>query len=85
MWSFYIKCIYIDVWHQLPQRESKEILLAILNDSVIILTGRYSKIRPSEARTKQYRYSFIANYLIFKLTLNIFLKKVFTILREMIY
>ncbi|XP_065071266.1 uncharacterized protein KIAA0825-like isoform X2 [Rhopilema esculentum] len=55
MWSFYMKCIYLDVWHQLPQRESKEILLAILNDSVVILTGRYSKIRPSEARTKQYR------------------------------
>ncbi|XP_040583723.1 uncharacterized protein [Lepeophtheirus salmonis] len=63
MWGFVLRGYKSDLWSTLPPKTAQKIYASIFDDSLGILTSRYSAVTPTEKRIQQYRadISFILN------------------------
>ncbi|XP_055885890.1 uncharacterized protein KIAA0825 homolog isoform X1 [Biomphalaria glabrata] len=60
MWNYHLRGLQHDMWAILPPRLAQSLFGSILQDSLLLLTQRYSRVKPSRRRTKQFRYDITA-------------------------
>ncbi|XP_059169109.1 uncharacterized protein KIAA0825-like [Physella acuta] len=60
MWNFYLRSVQHDMWTILPPKLAHNLFGSLLQDSLLILMQRYSRVKPSFRRVKQYRYDITA-------------------------
>ncbi|CAG5123865.1 unnamed protein product, partial [Candidula unifasciata] len=60
MWNFYLRGMQNDMWALLPPKRAQTLFSSLLQDSLLLLMQRYSRIKPSFRRIKQFRYDITA-------------------------
>lgn len=52
MWWLYLQGIRDDLWNSVPPKMSQDVLSGIINESLSVLTVRYTQAEPSQARSQ---------------------------------
>ncbi|KAH9488353.1 hypothetical protein Btru_063709 [Bulinus truncatus] len=60
MWNYHLRSTQHDMWAILPPKLAQNLFGSILQDSLLLLTQRYSRVKPSFRRSKQFRYDITA-------------------------
>ncbi|GFR96707.1 hypothetical protein ElyMa_006305300 [Elysia marginata] len=60
MWNFHLRGIKTDMWDILPPKLAQHLFSSILQDSLLMLMQRYSRVKPNYRRIKLIRYDITA-------------------------
>ncbi|XP_041373481.1 uncharacterized protein KIAA0825-like [Gigantopelta aegis] len=56
MWNYHLRSLQFDLWSVCPPRLAQSIFSSVLHDSLLVITQRYVRVKPSYRRVKQFRY-----------------------------